>query len=143
MKTLTTQELRTKMARGTVALFDVRGDLDFEEGHIPGSMSAPPGSLNFRVADVMNPDSQVIVYDCGRGCGLTEEVTERLKNLRMRNVVAYKEGLKGWRTAGLPVVPSVDTRLHARGPVTEIRRLVVDREQAYAGAFKHKPVDDY
>jgi len=141
MRTISTDTLHRELDAGPVALFDVRGDLDFEEGHIPGAMSAPPGSLNFRVVGVMNPGSRVIVYDGGRGGGLADEVVERLENLRMTNVVVYNEGIKGWRAAGLPVVPSAGIREFTHGPVTESRVILVDREQAYGGAFKNPPTD--
>ena len=50
MKTLTTTELRDRLASGPLALFDVRGDIEFEKGHIPGAKTAPLGSLVFGCA---------------------------------------------------------------------------------------------
>jgi len=139
MKTLTTEELRKRLDSGPTALFDVRGDLEYEEGHIPGALTAPLGSLTFRVASVMNPDSFVAVYGEDAQSGLAAEAVERLENLRMRNVYCYEAGIEGWRAAGLPVVPSVHPKVVARGPVIECRPLVVDRDRAYGGAFKGKP----
>jgi len=37
--------------------------------------------------------------------------------------------------------PSVHAKVHARGPVRECRPIIVDREQAYGGAFKSGPID--
>jgi rhodanese-related sulfurtransferase len=141
MKTLTTEELRRRLDAGPVALFDVRGDVEFEEEHIPGAKTAPLGSLVFRVARVMNPDSFVAVYSAGKDCGLAVEATRRLEDLGMTNVHCYEEGLKGWKDAGLPTTPSAHPKLHARGEVIEVRPLIVDRERAYGGAFKGRPVD--
>jgi rhodanese-related sulfurtransferase len=141
MKTLTTQELNTRLESGPVALFDVRGDVEFEKGHIPGAKTAPLGSLVFRIASVMKRDSFVVVYSGGGGCGLAAEAAERLENLGLRNVHCYEPGLEGWREAGHPVVPSEHAKVHARGPVIECRPLVVDRENAYGGAFKGNPED--
>jgi rhodanese-related sulfurtransferase len=141
MKTINTAQLRRRLKEGTSPVFDVRGDVEYERGHIPGAKTAPLGSLVFRIARVMNPESFVTVYSAGKGCSLAAEAVERLENLRMSNVHCYQEGLEGWRSAGLEVVESIQPKLQTRGPVIECRPLIVDRENAYGGAFKGKPVD--
>jgi len=141
VNTLSTEQLHERLESGEAAVFDVRGDVEFEFGHIPGTKSAPLGSLTFRVARIMNPDSFVAVYSAGDGCTLAAEATRRLENLGLRNVHCYEDGLGGWLAAGLPVVPSVLARVHARGPVRDCRPVIVDREEAYGGAFRGKPVD--
>jgi rhodanese-related sulfurtransferase len=141
MSTISTDDLHSRLESGDVAVFDVRGDVEFESGHIPGTKTAPLGSLTFRVARVMNPDSFVAVYSAGGNCRLAAEAAQRLENLGLRNVHCYKDGLDGWVAAGLPVVPSVHARAYARGPVRECRPVIVDRDNAYGGAFKGKPVD--
>jgi hypothetical protein len=35
----------------------------------------------------------------------------------------------------------VHAKVHARGPVRECRPIIVDRENAYGGAFRERPVD--
>jgi rhodanese-related sulfurtransferase len=139
MKTISTEELRRKLAEGQSPVFDVRGDVDYEIGHIPGAKTAPLGSLVFRIARVMNPDSLVTVYSAGGDCSLAAEAVERLENLGMRNVQCYEDGLEGWRAAGHEVVASVSAKLQAQGPVIECRPVIVDRENAYGGAFKGRP----
>lgn len=141
MQSLSIQELRERLESGPAAVFDVRGDVQYEYGHIPGAMTAPLGSLVFRVARVMNPDSFVAVYSAGGDCKLGVDAARRLENLGLRNVHCCEEGLEGWRAAGLPVVESIQPKTHGRGPVRECRPLIVDRENAYGGAFKGKPVD--
>jgi rhodanese-related sulfurtransferase len=141
MKTLTTKQLQKKLDSGPLALFDVRGDIEYEEGHIPGAKTAPLGSLVFRVADVMNPDSIVVVYTSDKKSPLARDAVERLEGLRMRNVFYYEDGLEGWQRAGLPTVASPSARIHTRGPVNDCRPLIVDRENAYGGAFSGNPVD--
>ena len=136
MTTISTEELRKRLESGEGAVFDVRGDVEFERGHIPGAKTAPLGSLVFRVARLMEPESFVAVYSAGRDCGLAAQAAQRLENLRLKNVHCYEEGLEGWQAADLPVVESVRPRTHARGPVRECRPIVVDREHAYGGAFK-------
>jgi rhodanese-related sulfurtransferase len=140
MKKLTTNQLRKHMETGPVALFDVRGDVEYEKGHIPGAKTAPLGSLVFRVASIMNPDSLVVVYSGGGDCRIAAEAVGRLENMNLRNVHCYEDGIKGWQATGNSVVPSPHARIHARGPVVSCRHIKVDRERAYGGAFKGKPV---
>ena len=53
---ISTEDLRERLDSGTAAVFDVRGDVEFERGHLPGARTAPLGSLVFRVARIMNPE---------------------------------------------------------------------------------------
>jgi rhodanese-related sulfurtransferase len=137
MVTINTKELSERMESGQAAVFDVRGDVEFERGHIPGGKSAPLGSLVFRVARLMNPDSFVAVYSTDKDCELAARAAQRLENLGLRNVHHYEDGLEGWRQAGLSVVESIYAKVHARGPVHECRPIVVDLENSYGGAFKN------
>jgi len=139
---LSTQELHRRLEAGPVALFDVRGDIEYEQGHIPGAKTAPLGSLVFRVASVMNPDSFVAVYSSGGDCELAADAVERLERLRLTNVHRYEAGLRGWRDAGHPIVESVGDKAHTRGPFIECRavNLTAERaERAYGGAFARTP----
>jgi rhodanese-related sulfurtransferase len=141
VKSISTEDLHERLDSGTAAVFDVRGDVEFERGHLPGAKTAPLGSLVFRVARIMNSDSFVAVYSAGGECDLAANAARRLENLGLRNVYVYEDGLRGWQTAGLPVIPSVHPKVHAQGPVTECRPVVVDRDRAYGGVFKEKPTD--
>jgi rhodanese-related sulfurtransferase len=141
VKSISTEEIRERLDSGTAAVFDVRGDVEFERGHLPGAKTAPLGSLVFRVARIMNPDSFVAVYSAGGDCGLAANAARRLENLGLRNVYVYEDGLQGWQAAGLSVIPSVRPKVHAQGPVTECRPVVVDTDRAYGGVFKEKPTD--
>lgn len=140
MKRIDTETLKQKLDDGR-AVFDVRGDVAFEQGHIPGANTAPLGSLVFRVVRVMNPDSFVAVYSEGGDCTLAAQAAERLENLGMKNVHVYEAGVKGWQAAGYDVVESKHAKKHTHGPVQDCRPLVVDRAKAYGGAFAGKPVD--
>ena len=141
MTTISTEELRERLDSGQGAIFDVRGDIEFERAHIPGAYTAPLGSLVFRVAGVMERDSFVAVYSGGKDCDLAFRAVERLESLKLRNVHLYREGLEGWQAAGLPVVESIHAKTHARGPVRECRPIIVDRKNAYGGAFRKAPSD--
>lgn len=142
MKTITTSELRSRMQAGPVALFDVRGDVKYEQGHIPGAKTAPPGCLSFRVRGIMNPDSFIVVYSAGGDCPIGVNAVTRLENMDMTNVHLYSDGLAGWEAAGFEVEESPHARKQAWGEVQDCRHIVVDRSEAYGGIFSHKPADD-
>jgi rhodanese-related sulfurtransferase len=135
MTILTTEDLHKLLKNGPIALFDVRGDREYEQAHIPDAKSAPLGGLYYRVTGAMRKDSFVVVYSDGED-GLAAEAAKRLENLGHTNVHYYEKGLEGWRAAGYPVVESFRAKTAARGPVVECRSIVVDREKAYGGAFK-------
>ena len=139
MKTITTSELRQRLENGPVAIFDVRGDMDYEVGHLPGAKTAPMGSLVFRVANIMNPGSFVVVYSRGGDCRDAADAAQRLVNMGMTNVHCYQEGVEGWLASGGELIPSPHARVQARGPVVDCRKIVVDRKTAYGGVFLDKP----
>lgn len=141
MKTISTQELQRRLDEDNAAVFDVRGDVEYEYGHIPGAHTAPLGSLVFRVARVMNPGSFVAVYANGDD-DLGAQAAERLEDLGMTNVHVYEDGLQGWQKAGQKIIESAFPKEQARGPVVDVRPLVVDRERAYGGVFASEPVED-
>ena len=136
MKTISTEDLKTRVDAGRLAMFDVRGDVKFEKSHIPGARTAPLGSLTFRVASVMNNDSLVIVYSDGGDCTLATQAAERLENLGMKNVQCYSDGMEGWLEAGHTVQESVGAKTHTWGPVADCRPIIVDRDNAYNGIFR-------
>ena len=141
MKVISTDELRYRLKQGSTPVFDVRGDVDYEMGHIPGAKTAPLGSLVFRVASVMDPKSFIIVYSSS-GDGMAQEAAERLKGLNHPNVHCYVEGIEGWKSAGHPIVQSPAAKKIAQGPVIECRPIIVNTETAYGGAFKTTKQDD-
>jgi rhodanese-related sulfurtransferase len=141
IKKVSTKELHELLTNGEVALFDIRGDVAYEQGHIPGAKTAPRGSLSFRVASNVNPDTFVVIYADGRDRDGAIDAVERLEGLRLTNVHLYEEGLEGWWLAGHDLVESPNAKVQARGPVEEVRSIIVDRENAYGGAFRGAPSD--
>jgi rhodanese-related sulfurtransferase len=141
MTTITTDELRIRLDEGRLAIFDTRGDIEYENGHIPGAKTAPLGSLSFRVRSLMNPDTPIVVYSNGGDCPLAADASRRLENLGMRDVFCYADGIKGWQAAGQEIIESVNPKAHARGEFTECRSVTVDRDRAYGGIFKIKPTE--
>lgn len=141
MKTINANDLRRRIDAGPVAIFDVRGDVDYEYGHIPSAKTSPLGSLVFRVVSNMNPGSFLVVYS-GADDGLAAQAAERLTDLGMSNVHVLEGGIEAWGDAGGEVLESPSAKVQARGPVEEVRQIVVDMDRAYGGAFKETEAQD-
>jgi rhodanese-related sulfurtransferase len=87
----------------TTPVYDVRGDEDFRTEHIPGAKSAPLGGLETRVGEVLNRDSEVIVYSNDADCPLSRQAAERLEALGFTQVRRFEHGIRGWKDSGFEV----------------------------------------
>lgn len=97
-------ELLRRARAGEVVVLDVRPDVEYASGHIPGSVSIPLGELADRV-DELPGDVEVIAYCRGAFCVLAHDAVRYLSE-RGRSARRLEDGLLEWRLAGLPV----DTR---------------------------------
>ena len=105
MKTITTEELKSKMAQDhKFVLVDVRGDEAFDEEHIPGAISSPLGALSQGILCCVIKGAEIIVYCGSKECTLSPEAARRLEGMGFFNVYDYEDGLKGWRDAGMKTV---------------------------------------
>lgn len=106
VKEITVDELYTIMAEGEeiYTLIDVRQEIEYYYGFIPGSIVVPRGSLEFRITDdefwegagLYRPekDEKIIVY-CKKGSrGILAAKT--LESMGFKNVVSLKGGFKAW-----------------------------------------------
>lgn len=142
MQTITTDDIRKHLEDGTLAVFDARGDIEYDQGHLPGAKTAPPGSLPFRVRSLMNADTPVAVYSNGGNCPIAADAARRLEGLGMQKVLIYEDGVAGWTAAGHELIQSTHHKSHTHGDVKDVRPLTVDRDNAYGGAFNDKPNED-
>lgn len=89
-----------------VYVLDARPPNLFEEGHIPGAISAPAEEarsvvpiLEFNVPK----DAPVVVYCRGIGCLESANLASCLVDQGYRDVKIFKGGFLDWHAAGLPV----------------------------------------
>jgi len=108
MKTITTDELRARMARQSVILFDVRGDSPYEREHILRSLSVPLDQVGERLEGLARQDARfgqkdqpIITYCGGLACSMSERAAEKLEGMGYIDVIDYAEGIAGWKEAGL------------------------------------------
>ena len=94
-------ELASRMRDGQVLVLDVRPEVEYAAGHIPGAVNVPHDQLAARLAELPS-GTDIIAYCRGRYCVFAPDA---VRLLRARGFPArpLDGGLPGWRLAGLPV----------------------------------------
>ena len=87
-------------AQGRITVIDVREDWEFAEGHIPGAILIPLGSLQDRVDEI--PSDKPVVLVCRSG-NLSGQAFRFLSGEGHDNVSNMTGGMNDWRAAGLGV----------------------------------------
>ena len=109
IRQVTSTELAGQLARGAVSVIDVRGQSEWEAGHLPGIPNIPVGYLVQRLAEV--PRDRPVVVHC-QGGGRSAIAASVLQAHGIPNVVNLSKGYQEWATAGLPVEREADA-VHA------------------------------
>jgi rhodanese-related sulfurtransferase/DNA-binding transcriptional ArsR family regulator len=110
-------ELRRLMKDESVTLLDVRPELEYDQGHIPGARSIPVADLERRLAELPR-DRAVVAYCRGPFCVYADEAAQLLRQ-RGFQVRRLEEGFPEWRSAGLPVEVSDRTN---GAPLVNVRQ---------------------
>jgi rhodanese-related sulfurtransferase len=91
-------ELQEKIDRDEVVLLDVRPEVEFRAGHLPGAVSIPLDELEPRLDEL--PSGKLIVAYCrGPYCVFADEALELLSTHGW-NVARLEEGVAEWQLAG-------------------------------------------
>jgi ArsR family transcriptional regulator len=92
------EDLQERLNKGEVVLLDVRPEVEFRAGHLPGAVSIPQDELEQRVGEL--PASSLIVAYCrGPYCVFADEALEFLEG-RGWQVARLEEGVAEWQLAG-------------------------------------------
>lgn len=108
---ITVTQAKEELEQGHVGLvLDVREAPEWEQGHIPGSLLAPRGLLEW-YADPTTPSAKAeltakrearIIVACASGLR-SLLATETLQSMGYTNVVSLAGGFTAWRKQGFPV----------------------------------------
>ncbi|MFB7580721.1 ArsR/SmtB family transcription factor [Streptomyces hydrogenans] len=98
---LTREELRARVAAGSVVVLDVRPVEEYLAGHIPGAVSIPVDELASRVHELPE-QTEIVVYCRGEYCVLAYDAVRMLTE-RGRQTIRLHDGMVEWRLAELPV----------------------------------------
>ena len=85
---------------GEVTIVDVRGQAEWDAGHIPGAVHLSLGTLPSRLDEL--PRDTPLVLQCQSG-GRSSIASALLQANGFDNVTNMRGGIRGWREAGLPV----------------------------------------
>ena len=84
-------------------LVDVREDMEWAKGHLPGAMHMGRGIIERDIErDVPDRNTKMILY-CGGGFR-SALVAESIQKMGYTNVESMDGGWRGWLAAGLPTV---------------------------------------
>lgn len=94
-------DLERRARQGDVVVLDVRPELEYAAGHIPGAISIPLDQLAVRLAE-LPVDAEIVAYCRGPYCVLAPEAVTLLRGAG-RRARRLEDGVSEWRQAGLPV----------------------------------------
>jgi len=97
-------ELRRRLATGDVVLIDVRPELEYRAGHIPGALSVPLEKLATFLRTLPD-DKEIVAYCRGPFCMFSNEAVQAMKKKGFK-ACRFDRGLPDWRFAGLPIATS-------------------------------------
>jgi rhodanese-related sulfurtransferase len=91
-------DLQGRMSRDEVLLLDVRPEVEFQAGHLPGAVSIPLDELEQRLDEL--PTGKLIVAYCrGPYCVFADQALELLSS-KGWIVARLEEGVAEWQLAG-------------------------------------------
>lgn len=99
-----------------LVLVNVLPKIIHDQMHISGSINIPLGAIETSPALPRDKQTQVVFYCMGRLCMYSPKAADLAHEMGYDNLLVYREGLLGWRRAGLPVecsatYPQVDVPL--------------------------------
>ncbi len=101
---VTRDELVHRLRTGSTLLLDVRPELEFVAGHIPGAVNIPVDRLAESLAGIPN-DLEIVAYCRGPYCVFAYEAMEILRPAG-RNARRLLGGFFEWRGARMPIEAS-------------------------------------
>lgn len=96
-----THELLRRLHRGDAVILDVRPEVEYAGGHLPGAVHIPLEELTERLAE-LPADREIVAYCRGRYCVMAHDAV-RVLNANGLHARRATDGLLEWRLAGLPV----------------------------------------
>ncbi|WP_174292309.1 rhodanese-like domain-containing protein [Sphingomonas bacterium] len=107
--------------RAEIALFDLRDEHRFAQGHPLFAAQLPPDRIAIETtARLPRADVEIVLYDDGEG--LVEPAAAAFSALGFTDVRRLDGGLAAWRAAGLELFQDVNSYSKAFGELVEHRR---------------------
>ena len=99
--TLSSAELRARLASGNITVLDVRTakDYDGELGHVPGSLNIPFDELPRRISEIEAHRERPLAVIC-RTNRVSAKAVEYLRGAGFKQALLVEDGMLGWRKHG-------------------------------------------
>lgn len=102
MKTISKDELSSKLGTGNLVVVNVLRSEAFDKIRIKGSISIPRSELEAGRWQELDKAKEIVVHCSSYECGASRMAADFLES-KGYNVKAYEGGLKEWAEAGLPM----------------------------------------
>lgn len=99
-QTVNVQTVASVMNRDDVVLIDVREQVEYDAGHIPGVVLIPLGEVPSRMSEI--PTDKTVIITCRSG-NRSGQATDFLRANGFTNVHNMSGGILDWERAGFPV----------------------------------------
>lgn len=106
LPTLTLTDMQEVVDTGEALVFDARPTEEYEQGHLPASISLPYHELDLVFPDVamlLTPEQPVVTYCSGLECEDSLALATFLRDQGYTNVVLFAGGMTAWEASGAPV----------------------------------------
>jgi rhodanese-related sulfurtransferase/DNA-binding MarR family transcriptional regulator len=101
LRTITRDDLRSRLRDGDVVVLDVRPEAEYAAGHVRGAISIPIRDLKSRLGEI--PDgTEVVAYCRGPYCVYADDAV-RLLSRKGVTAARLEDGFPEWADARLPV----------------------------------------
>lgn len=99
-QTVNVQTVASVMDRDDVVLIDVREQVEYDAGHIPGVTLIPLGEVASRMSEI--PTDKTVIITCRSG-NRSGQAADFLRANGFTNVHNMSGGILDWERAGFPV----------------------------------------
>jgi rhodanese-related sulfurtransferase len=102
MKSITKEELQTRLGSPFMEVVNVLAPPAYEKIHIKGSIHIPLAELRAGRWKELDSSKEIVVHCSSYSCNASREAAEFLESKGL-DVRAYEGGIKEWAEAGLPM----------------------------------------
>lgn len=102
-KSITTQILTNYVNRDNAVVVDIRGQAEFNKGHIQGALNIPLSQIKEATKDLEKYEGRPIIMVCANGIQVNA-ACNTLRKAGIENVHKLAGGMSSWVGDNLPVV---------------------------------------
>lgn len=119
---ITTSQLQSRLqSEKNLVLLNVLPEIYFQRARIPGSLNVDGYKMDF-VAELekagIKKDAAIVVYASGSDSEASAYAAERMLRHGWSNTVDYRDGIAGWRAAGLTLETAPPRAAHGKTSFT-------------------------